>query len=237
VTDQGAEAIELADAIKLAAIIDDLDITETTGVPKTAERTPTAAAFRDGERRGADPVNTVVTSGPAITTRFSDWSGKYCRRCFHNFRPEDPVVVRLDADGKIAGVLHDDRLVSWCGRDLAAEVGQSAASREFFEAIDEENPPITEHSRRLHPGDTLLQVRETTRDKDRRARCFVCADSFRPFEFAVTCVCCPDDPQGCELTAHQDPGHAKSCFENWRLNIGRHMLKCPMDLRSLGGRG
>lgn len=232
-TDQVAGAVEGFGAIEAAEII---KVAETIEVVETA-RTPTAAAFRDGMRRGADPVNTVVTSGPAITTRFSDWSGKYCPRCFHNFRPDDPVVVRVDADGKIGEVLHDDRLVAWCGRDLAAEVRQSAVSREFFEAIDQENPPITGHSRRLHPDDPLLQVRETVRSKDRRARCFVCADSVRPFEFAVTCVCHPDDPQGCELTVHQDPGHAKSCYEHWRLTIGRQMFKCPMDLRSLGGRG
>ena len=201
-----------------------------------ADEQPSAeAAFREGLRRGEDPVNITVASGPAITTRYSTWCGKYCRRCYHNFRPDDPVEIAVGPDGKIAHVHHDDRLVPWCGRDLDVEQGESAVGRQFFEAIDAENPPLTKHTRRLHPGDPLLQIRDTVRDRDRRARCFACVDSFRPYEFVLTCVCHPDDPQGCTLTIHQDPAHAKPCFENWRLSS--KILKCPMDMRIPGDRG
>jgi hypothetical protein len=203
---------------------------------QAAEQPSAEAAFREGMRRGEDPVNTTVASGPAITTRYSAWCGKYCRRCYNNFRPDDPVEITVSPDGKIARVYHDGRLVPWCGRDLDAEQGESAVGRLFFAAIDAENPPLTKHTRRLHPGDPLLQIRDTVRDRDRRARCFMCADSFRPYEFVLTCVCHPDDPQGCTLTIHQDPAHAKLCFESWRLR-SRDLLKCPMDNRILGGRG
>lgn len=195
-----------------------------------------AAAFREGVRRGEDPVNTTVTSGPAITTRYSAWCSKYCRRCYHNFRPDDPVEISVGPDGKISTVYHNDRLVPWCGRDLDTGRGESAAGRRFFEAIDTENPPLTKYTRRLHPDDPLLQIRDTVRDRDRRARCFMCVDSFRSYEFVLTCVCHPDDPQGCTLTIHQDPAHAKPCFERWRLST-RDLNKCPMDMRHLGARG
>jgi hypothetical protein len=193
------------------------------------------AAFNEGLRQGEDPVNTVLEDGRAVTTWRSRWIGTYCERCHHRFREDDPVWLTIGADGKVARAVHDDRLVSWCGerRDDAAAEPASDLGRVFFEAIDAEAPPRVGHVRRLLPGDPLLELRDMVRPKDRRHCCFVCRETFRPYEFVVVCVCSPGAPQ-CSLAVHRDPAHNLLCFEEFLA--GQSLLRqCPMDMRPLDG--
>ncbi|GAA5050043.1 hypothetical protein HNP84_004154 [Thermocatellispora tengchongensis] len=211
----------------------------TTGAGGTTGATPAGDGaernvvkeFRAGVRLGEDPVNTVVQDGPAVTTWRSEWMGGYCPVCAHSFRQDDPVLLRIGDDGRLAEVRHDPAHLPWCGLAEAEEHGESAVGRAFFEAIDAMDPPLVRYVRRLHPGDPLLRPRETVRPSDRRQCCFVCRESFRPYEFVVTCVCRPDDPQ-CSLTVHRDAAHSLLCYEDF-IDSRSGLRQCPMDMRVL----
>lgn len=188
-----------------------------------------AALFRAGERLGRDPMNQTVRDGPAITGERSQWLGSYCRECYHNFRLDDPVLVRTDQSGRIVEVVHDFDIFSWCmgGNPDPGRADMSELGREFFAGIDSEDPPRVKHVRRLSAEDELVQLRDAVLDRNRRRRCFVCTQTFRPHELVIDCVCHPGERQ-CALAVHRDAAHNLLCYERYLQAHGR-VRQCPTD--------